>query len=113
MAYWLNDADTVAEAGERGRRIATNLLLVGVHRGIEAKEFNKLIGKIGSAFKELVEKVESEDDKASFMSLPWGRENMDAKELYYHCNELCFALFMGVEQAIDEEINVHPLGTLA
>jgi hypothetical protein len=108
IVYWLNGADTIVAAYAQGSRIALSLLQGGLKRGIERKGFYAFIGKISLAFKDLLEKQESdeksEDGTGSFMILPELKEDMVAKELDYHCNSLCFTLFVGVEHTIDKEL---------
>jgi len=45
------------------------------------------------------------------MGLPKRKEDMAAKRLDYHCNSLCLTLFMGVENAIVEELKALALQT--
>jgi hypothetical protein len=104
MVHWLNGADTIMKAEERGKRIAQRLLLGGLKRGVEIKEFNTFIGKISYAFKELLDKGEADEKSHGGTDMSELKKDMAAKELDYHCNSLCFTLFVGVEQAIDEEL---------
>jgi hypothetical protein len=100
------------KAKERGKRIAQRLLLGGLKRGIETKEFNTFIVMVRQAFKELLDKLEAEEKSDngtdSFMSLSERKEDMAAKRLDSHCNSLCLTLcltlFMEVEDAIAEEL---------
>jgi hypothetical protein len=91
------------------------LLLSGLKRGIEIKEFNTFIVMVSQAFKELLDKLEAEEKSDngtdSFMSLSERKQDMAAKRLDYHCNSLCFTLFMGVENAIVEELKALALET--
>jgi hypothetical protein len=96
------------KAKERGKRIAQRLLLGGLKRGIGIKEFNTFIVMVNQAFKELLDKLEAEENSDngtdSFMSLSERKEDIAAKRLDYHCNSLCLTLFMGVKDAIAEEL---------
>jgi hypothetical protein len=104
MVHWLNGVDTIKKAEERGKRVAQRLLLGALKRGVEIKEFNIFIGKISSAFNELLDKGEAEEKSHGSRHIPELKKDMAAKELDYHCISLCFTLFLGVEQAIEEEL---------